>query len=699
MGLTCQPKQDATFKSMMISYESYQDILKIRTTKKRGREGNIEYINYPFSFDTETSSFMQENKKACCMYMWGFGYGDKCYIGRTWGDFLDLYNELVTNLKLNYTKRIIVYVHNLGYDFQFMRKWLPVKHVFSVKEREPLYVVTKDGIEFRDSLLLSGLSLEKTAESLTKHDIKKLVGDLDYSLIRHCETPISDTEKGYLINDCLVVTAYISEQIEQYKSVAYIPYTKTGKVRKWCRQYINNHEDKWIYREIMSTLTLTEADYVLCKNAYAGGFSHANPMHVGEVLSNIESFDFTSSYPAVICSELYPMSAPEHIHIKDVDELKELRKGHNIIFNVTLEDVESKITYEHYISSSKCLLKVAPVQEDNGRLVKAKLINITITEIDWDIITRCYSFTRATFGKAIRFISKPLPRAFLECVYHFYEGKTTLKGVENKEEEYLNMKENLNSLYGMCVTDILKEDIIYDAETQTWLEERQHNATMEEYNKKKDRFLYYPWGIYITAYARRNLWSGIFELRNDYIYSDTDSLKVLHFERHAEYFKRYNERIQQKLAYIIELTQAKGNYKPLNKKGVEKILGVWDREEPIKKFKTLGAKRYMCYYGNREYKITIAGLSKSYGAKYLKKTYKNMKNIFAAFKDEMSIPKEYTNKKTHTYIDEEMAGYVTDYLGNTAIYHELSGIHLSNSPFVLSLSEAFKLFLTSINDE
>ena len=133
MGLTCQPKQDATFKSMMISYESYQDILKIRTTKKRGREGNIEYINYPFSFDTETSSFMQENKKACCMYMWGFGYGDKCYIGRTWGDFLDLYNELVTNLKLSYTKRIIVYVHNLGYDFQFMRKWLPVKHVFSVK--------------------------------------------------------------------------------------------------------------------------------------------------------------------------------------------------------------------------------------------------------------------------------------------------------------------------------------------------------------------------------------------------------------------------------------------------------------------------------------------------------------------------------------------------------------------------------------
>lgn len=684
----------------MIDPEDYKAIRKVKTTKKTGKEGKIEYINYPFSFDTETSSFYTEDeRKACCMYMWGFGYGDKCYIGRTWGDFLDLMTELVTELKLNFNKRIIIYVHNLGYDFQFFRKWLKLKRVFSVKEREPLYAVTEDGIEFRDSLLLSGLSLQKTAESLTKHNIKKLVGDLDYSLIRHTETPITDTEKGYLINDCLVVTAYISEQIEQYRSIAYIPLTKTGKVRKWCRGYIMNHEDKWLYKDLIKGLKLTEEEYELCKHAYTGGFSHANPLHVGRVLDNVESFDFTSSYPAVMCSELYPMTAPEHVVIDSEEKLKEIRKLHNVIFNITLDDVESKITYEHYISSSKCLAKVYPVQEDNGRIVKASRINLTITEIDWDIIKLCYNFSKVTFGRAIMFGKAPLPKAFIECVYHFYEGKTTLKGVEGKEEEYQNMKENLNSLYGMCVTDILKDDIIYDTESGEWTGEKQHNATMEDYDKKMNKFLFYPWGVYITAYARRNLWSGIFELRNDYIYSDTDSLKVLNYEKHKAYFEKYNQHIQHKLELLLNLTHAKGNYKPLNNKGVEKILGIWDREEPIKKFKTLGAKRYLCYYGNKEYKITVAGLSKSYGAKYLVDNYKTVKEVFNAFQDNFSIPKEYTNKKTHTYIDDEITGWVTDYLGNRCVYHELSGIHLSDAPYMLSLSDAFKEYLTMIIEQ
>lgn len=686
----------------MIDYEVYNEILKVKVTKKTTNKEKIEYIDYPFSFDTETSSFYEgegkDRVKRCCMYMWGFGYGDRAYIGRSWGDFLDLYAEIVTNLHLTYTRRIIVYVHNLGYDFQFMRKWLPFIKVFSIKEREPLYAITSDGIEFRDSLLLSGLSLAKTAESLTKHSIKKLVGDLDYDLVRHTETPITKKEKQYLINDCLVVTAYISEQIEQYKSVAFIPYTKTGKVRKWCRNYIEHHEDKWEYKETMKLLTMDTYSYKLCKEAYAGGFCHANPIHVGDVISNVESFDFTSSYPAVMVSEFYPMSAPKQVEIRDLNHLKELRKRHHVIFNISIYNVESKISFEHYISESKCLKMLQPVQTDNGRVVNARALNITITEIDWDIIERCYTFDRVQFGRAVIFESRPLPRAFIECVYHFYEGKTTLKDVEGKEEEYQNMKENLNSLYGMCVTDILKELIEYDCEAQSWTGNDLSDTTIDDYNDSHNRFLFYPWGVYITAYARRNLWMGILELKQDYLYSDTDSLKVLNYEKHKAFFEAYNIRIQKKLGIILNLTHARGNYKPLNVKGEEKILGVWDREKPIKKFKTLGAKRYMCYYGRKNYKITIAGLSKSHGAKYLVKTYKNMKAIFAAFTDNMHIPPEFTNKKTHTYIDNEMVGYVTDYRGNKAIYHEKSGIHLSDCAFELTLSVAFRQYLLGIVD-
>lgn len=681
----------------MISDKDYEVILQSTITRKTSRHEKIDYIDYAFSFDTETSSFYEKEEKRCCMYAWGFGYGGKVFIGRTWGEFIELYEEIVAKLQLNFKKRIVVYVHNLSYDFQFARKWLPFKEVFSVKEREPLYAITEHGVEFRDSLLLSGLSLEKTAETLTSHTVKKLVGNLDYDLIRHPETPMSEQEISYLRNDCLVVTAYIEEQLQQYKSVGFIPYTKTGKVRKWCRTYIEKHEDKWRYKQLMKNLILDLEEYKLCKQAYTGGFSHANPNHVGKVINNVKSFDFTSSYPAVMCSELYPMSAPEKINIDNIQDLNKKRKYHNIIFNVTFYDLESKIDYEHYISESKCLKILQPVYTDNGRVVYAKGINITITEIDWDIICKCYSFSKVSFGKAIRFKSRPLPRAFLECVYHFYEGKTTLKDIEGVEEEYQNMKEMLNALYGMCVTDIIRDNIVYDTTLNEWTGECANGDTIEEYNDKRNRFLYYPWGVYITAYARRNLWWGIFELENDYLYSDTDSLKIINFEKHATFFEKYNQFIQVKLQKILELTNAKGNFKPLNNKGQEKILGIWEEEKDIKKFKTLGAKRYMCYYGNKEYKITIAGLSKSKGAEYLKKEYKTIDKIFGAFSDQLSVPEEWTNKKVHTYIDREMVGKVTDYLGNIYYYHELSGIHLSGCSFVLSLSEQFKEYLTHIN--
>lgn len=680
---------------MMIDYTN---IKKAKITRKRGREGRIEYINYAFSFDTETSSFTIGDEKQCCMYLWGFGYGDKCITGRTWSEFLDLYEEIIRELKLSYTRRIIIYVHNLGYDFQFFRKHFNWAHIFSIKEREPLYAVTQEGVEFRDSYLLSGLSLAKTADTLTKHNVKKMVGDLDYDLVRHPETPITEKEMGYLINDCLVVTAYIEEQIEQYRSVAYIPYTKTGKVRKWCRKYILNHQDKWLYKEKMAELTLDDDSYRMCKEAYTGGFSHANPMHVGQVLNNVESFDFTSSYPAVMCSECFPMSAPEHITIKNTKEYCELARKFNIICNVSFLNIRSKINFEHYISSSKCLQILLPCQEDNGRLVRAQGINITITEIDFQIISKCYEWEDIRFNEAIIFQSDPLPRAFLECVYHFYVGKTKLKNVYGQEEEYQNLKEMLNSLYGMCVTDILKDEWVYDTEDNEWNGSRPSADTIDDYNEKKNRFLYYAWGIYITAYARRNLWSGILELKDDYIYSDTDSLKVLNYEKHKDYFDKYNKRIVEKLEWVLSVTKAKGDYKPKTVDGKEKILGVWDREHSIKKFKTLGAKRYLCYYGDKNYMLTVAGLSKSFGSQYLLNTYKTVPKIFEAFQDNLYIPPEYTNKKTHTYLDNEMVGKVTDYLGNTYIYHELSGIHLSNASFNLTLSEMFRRYLLDIED-
>ena len=72
------------------------------------------------------------------------------------------------------------------------------------------------------------------------------------------------------------------------------------------KQHKNNDEYKK-YRALIRKLTLTENIYLKLKEAFSGGFTHANPIYSGEILENVKSFDFTSSYPAVMVSEKFPL--------------------------------------------------------------------------------------------------------------------------------------------------------------------------------------------------------------------------------------------------------------------------------------------------------------------------------------------------------------------------------------------------------
>ena len=133
-------------------------IASIRTNKKASNKKNIEYLNIESAFDIETSSVKIQDKKAGFMYiwMWGLGYGNNVYYGRTWEEFIGLCELLQKVYNLCEHRRLIIYVHNLGYEFQFMRKYFKWLEVFAVDERKPIKALCSYGIEFRDSYILSG---------------------------------------------------------------------------------------------------------------------------------------------------------------------------------------------------------------------------------------------------------------------------------------------------------------------------------------------------------------------------------------------------------------------------------------------------------------------------------------------------------------------------------------------------------------
>lgn len=667
----------------------------------------IEYFNIPCAFDIEASSFYDGGEKTAIMYEWTFGIGGLVIIGRTWNEFNLMIHSLSRKLNLGKKKRLICYVHNLAYDSQFFRRIIEWDNVFALKERQTLSMLSVLGIEFRCSYLLSAFKLEKLGEQLRKYKVKKMVGDLDYELIRHSKTKLTDKELQYCINDVVVLMCYIQEKLETEGKICYLPKTNTGYVRNFVRQYCfyeygckdkkKSHKAQR-YRSLMSQLTLDVEEYKQLKEAYTGGFTHASCFHSGKTLINVTSMDFTSSYPAVLVTEpSFPMSKGEIYEIRSRNDFLDNIKHYCCLFNAHFEGIESDFIYEHFLSESHCRnIKNAVV--DNGRIVSADSFDVTLTEIDYMIMKKCYSWKKFSVSNFRRYKKGYLPRDFVNAILKLYSDKTTLKGVENKEVEYQRSKGMLNACYGMCCTDPARDEILY--EDNVWSHQAPNlKDIIEKYNKSSSRFLFYPWGVWCCKLAMRNLWTGIFELKQDYVYADTDSVKFLNYENHKAYFEKYNSLIQkqsQKAMESLRLDDTKTHPKTIE--NVEKPIGVWDYDGSYKRFKALGAKRYLVEYAKDDkILLTVSGVNKKIATPWLIEKY-GKDGCFDAFDNHLFIPKEYTGTNTHTYIDSDREGIVTDYLGVKYHYYEHSAVHIEKSDYTMSLSKEYTDYLAEVEE-
>lgn len=708
------------------------------SVNKRNLLGNskgVYYYNVPCSFDIEVTSFyrdefgaqytyddiveMQERtgkkvkmEKVAIMYVWQFGINGRVIVGRTWDEFVDMMQTVVEVLELDEKRKLVIYVHNLSYEFQFLRNRFNWEKVFSIDLRKPIYAVTTTNIEFRCSYLLSGYGLSKLGSQLQKYKVEKMVGDLDYSLMRHSGTALTDKEMVYCVNDVRVVMAYIQEQIESVHGITNIPLTKTGYVRKYCRKNClykkgeTGRLQNFDYIELMNELQINDLEeFNALQRAFAGGFTHANAEYTDNVQENVSSYDFTSSYPYVMVSEMFPMSRGVKVEVKTKEQFDALTKKYCCVFDIEFRKIIACRPQDNPISTSKCYIREGVV-ENNGRVFSADRIMTTITNVDYNVFKSFYKWEEARIGNMWCYKKGYLPTEFVESILHLYEKKTTLKGVKGSEVEYLNSKEMLNSCYGMCVTNPLREEFTFNGEWDTQaMPKDKKEEILYQYNTSRNRFLFYPWGIFVTAYARRNLFTAIVECGDDYIYSDTDSVKIMNADRHKAYFDYYNTCVVNKLkaackhhGISFDLCQ------PKTIKGVTKLLGVWDYEGTYTHFKTLGAKRYMVEeegaltVGGTDYNysMTVSGVNKKCAIPWMLDTFGEGAGIFNAFTNYLHLPPVACGKNIHTYVDYEQKGELVDYNGEVGRYDELSCVHLEPTDYHLSLSILYLKYLQGI---
>ena len=155
-------------------------------------------------FDTETSSVrISGEEKMAFIYAFILSIGEDVIILRDVEEFLDILYSISEKLQLDPKNRILIFwVHNLKFDFQFIRKYMDWYSIFALKQRAVVEAISSLGICFRCSYAMSNKSLEVIGKEV---GVQKLTGDLDYSLIRHSKTELLPKEIEYMEHDVLVL--------------------------------------------------------------------------------------------------------------------------------------------------------------------------------------------------------------------------------------------------------------------------------------------------------------------------------------------------------------------------------------------------------------------------------------------------------------------------------------------------------------
>jgi len=653
------------------------------------------YVGCPFSFDIEVTSFYDGEDKRACMYIWQVALGEECIFGRSWEQFIELCKYVVRELDLSEKRKIICYVHNLSYEFQFICHRFEWVHIFSRTIRKVITAECNLGIEFRCSYIMSGYSLSKLAENYTP--IEKLKGDLDYNIKRHRYTPLSDEELAYCYNDVKILyhwwkyieKEYIFQENGNLRKSIKIPLTQTSVVRGYCRNALNdfckdNRLSFRIYRDMIRECYIID-EYLFrgLQNAYAGGYTHANYIYINKVIgagcevdiaTGVDGEDFISSYPAMLFDYM-PMSRFVRERQLTTEKLHQCIDEYCCLMRVVFYDINAK-KYNHILSSSKCIFLSDKYLEDNGRIEYAECVECWMTELDFKSILDFYEYEEIRVLDLYTAVRGYLPKFLVNSMSEFYKAKSELKGVAGKEIEYLHSKENLNSIYGMMVTNPLNDDVEFkDGE---WLVHPVDvKDTLINVSNKPSTFLLYQWGVWVTAHARRNLLSCVSELDENVVYCDTDSCKVIHFDECKEVFDDYNEK-------RVEINRKACEYYNLDFE-LFKNIGCWDYDGHYDKFCTLGAKKYAS-----NHHITVSGLNSKTAIEYINDCGKD---ILDMFKIGTEFPCGASGRSVHTYLDDEFSCNLVDVNGIECEVHEYSSIHMEETSYTLGLYKKFSEYL------
>ena len=662
--------------------------------KRQRRNKGSDVLNMYAAFDIETSTIYTSDLNTdahAFMYIWQYQIEDYLVKGRTWEEWFDFLavlkraiEQIGTLEKTAKTPVMITWIHNAAFEFTFISGLYPFRddECFFRDARKPIYFKMFDVFEFRCSYIQSNLSLK----ALTKQaGVKeKLSGQkFDYSKVRFSWTELTDYEEEYTNTDVESLVKAMKYRVQRSgDTLLTVPLTSTGYVRRECKaslkeRYLQINELKPYKGENGKRI------YRLLRACFRGGNTHANRYTVGKICNDVYSYDIASSYPTQQLTKKFPMKPFKWL---DGDMSIErvfmfIGLGYAVVGEYHFTGIRLKNEREAipYISLARC--EALNFKIDNGRILKADYIEISLTEIDLEIILDTYVFEKVEIVSCMVAQKDYLPPEYRAVIQDYYNKKTALKGDDTEEGKYIYMKSKnmLNSVYGMSATDPIHQEIRYNG--GDYQRSGYETMTAEEIEKAlKGAAFPYQWGVYTTAYARKQLQDAIKLCGDKIIYCDTDSVKTLGDVPIHLLNDDLRKRAEIVGAYADDMN------------GERHYIGVFEPDGHYQQFITQGAKRYAYIKDNGKMGVTVAGVSteinEETGVSFAVEELKTLKR----FKPGMKWEKAGGTQAV--YNDADDFDYTDPATGNKV--HITKNVAIIPSTYIMTHSRDYSLLLKEI---
>lgn len=618
----------------------YGKFIKKLAKEKYNIKGGKKLVNYVCSFDTETTNIVLDGKKLAFVYLWGFSFNNEFYVaGRTMQEFMEFIDNMIEFLSM-YELNIAIYCHNLSFDYTFIFNFIEEKYrdcsTFCTDKND---VVTYDipFMQFRCSKKLTNLKLDeacnKYAVEIGKLNQNENDLDLDYKVIRTPESELTPRNWDYFKHDLQAVVCLVKKLLNIYDdTIKSIPLTATGYVRRTCRRRCLD-DDQYVYN--FRKLDLIPEVYDMLKENRKGGNAHGNRFCYNKIYDNVEGYDFLSAYIKEALNEYVPMSKFIQQKVFTKQDFEKYLDKYCCLFDCKIEHIKLK-PRDNWDCLSKSWVTnhrdpdYTPeyITEDNGRIVEAKRIKLTLNELDLKELRHHYIIEGMEVGLLFTSYRGRLPYQLREVIWDYFKKKEDYKKYKHTDKNYLyqNAKSELLAIIGMMLTEIIHDTWKIDKQKHKWTKTDNSNADkyylLHDYFKTQKRvhFTYAPWGNWIISHCRNSL-EQLSTCFSKPIYHDTDCIKGKGVKK--KMIEAYNK-------YIYDLNEKNGYIY----NGICPGLAI--KEETYDQFIHFGAKRYITKIGDN-IEITIAGCYKKCGNQVKDLNDIDLNNKKLTFKDATMI--------------------------------------------------------------